>query len=169
MNPDIRLINQAKSGDVHAFAALYRTVYKDLYHFALYTLHHPQDAEDAVSETVLDAFARIQSLREAEAFKAWIFRILTAKCARRIRQYVNQTSQLDENLCSPEKDICEASDIQRAMAALSSEDRLIVSMNLFAGYSSKEIGDALHMNPNTVRSRCSRALKKMGEMLQDQI
>lgn len=38
MKTDIQLIKQAKTGDVHAFARLYETIYQDLYHFALYTL-----------------------------------------------------------------------------------------------------------------------------------
>ncbi|MDD6615504.1 MAG: sigma-70 family RNA polymerase sigma factor, partial [Lachnospiraceae bacterium] len=52
-----------------------------------------------------------------------------------------------------------------AFSQLSREERLILSMNPFAGYSSQEIGDVLGMNPNTVRSRQSRALKKMQEKL----
>ena len=38
------------------FAAYYEKVYRELYYFALHTLKNPQDAEDAVSETVTDAF-----------------------------------------------------------------------------------------------------------------
>lgn len=167
MNMTTELIRQAQQGDTHAFAALYESVYKDLYRFAVYTLHHTQDAEDAVSETVLDAFARIHTIREAASFKSWIFRILTAKCSRKIRQYINAPSGLDESLSGPDDDLCEQTDIQRALASLADEDRLIISMNIFAGYSSQEISDLLNMNPNTVRSRQSRALKKLGTMLAD--
>ena len=56
MNQDLQQIKKAKSGDTGAFAELYRTIYADLYRFALYTLKNPADAEDAVSETVMDAF-----------------------------------------------------------------------------------------------------------------
>lgn len=159
------LVRQAASGDVHAFALLYETIYKDLYRFALYTLHHAQDAEDAVSETVTDAFAQIHTLRDDAAFKSWIFRILTAKCSRRIRQYLNRETALDEAICSPAPEPDEHLDLRRAFASLPDEDRLILSMNLFAGYSSQEIGSQLNMNANTVRSRQSRALKKLEEML----
>lgn len=165
MHQNTELVNQAKSGDAHAFAKLYESVYKDLYRFALYTLHHAQDAEDAVSETVLDAFAQIRTLRDAEAFKSWIFRILTAKCARRIRQYMQAPGELEETLRGSEPDLIQQSDIRRALSLLPEEDRLIISMNIFAGYSSKEIGGQLNMNPATVRSRLSRALKKMETLL----
>ena len=50
---------------------------------------------------------------------------------------------------------------------LDEEERLIISMHVFAGYTSKEIGRILHRNDNTIRSRESRALKKMEQWLQD--
>ena len=165
MNPTNELIRQAQTGDAHAFALLYESVYKDLYRFAVYTLRHAQDAEDAVSETVADAFAQIGSLREAGAFRSWIFRILSAKCSRRIRQYIQAPGELDEEISAPETDLNEQADVRRAFGSLAKEDRLILSMSVFAGYSSQEIGDQLQMNPNTVRSRQSRALKKLAEQL----
>ena len=42
---------------------------------------------------------------------------------------------------------------------------MILALNLFAGYTSREIGELMDMNDNTVRSRQSRALKKMQEQL----
>ena len=165
MKPTKELVTQARSGDVHAFALLYETIYRDLYRFARYTLRTEQDAEDAVSETVLEAFAQIENLREADAFGAWIFRILTSCCSRRIRQYARTPGELDDYVCAPETDLSGRADLQRAFASLPEEDRLIISMNVFAGYSSQEIGLLLHMNPNTVRSRQSRALKKLEQQL----
>ena len=55
------------------FAAYYEKVYRELYYFALHTLKNPQDAEDAVSETVTDAFAAVEKLRDNEKFRVWIF------------------------------------------------------------------------------------------------
>ncbi len=159
------LTELARSGDAHAFARLYELIYKDLYRFALYTLHHAQDAEDAVSETVTDAFAQIGTLRDADAFRPWIFRILTAKCSRRIRQYMNPEMELSEELASSAPEPGEHMDVRQAFSSLPALDRMILSMTLFAGYTSQETGALLRLNPNTVRSRQSRALKRMGQML----
>lgn len=159
------LIALAKSGDVQAFAQLYELHYKDLYRFALYVLKNPHDAEDTVSETVTDAFRQIASLRQEEAFKAWIFRILTNKCKMKLRSYINRTVPLPEELSYSLPDLSEQADVRTAFFSLESEDRLILSLNLFAGYSSREIGELLGMNDNTVRSRQKRALKKMKKQL----
>ena len=50
---------------------------------------------------------------------------------------------------------------------LQETDRLIIGLHLFAGYKTKEIAEALHMNANTVRSRESRALKRLGEAMKE--
>ena len=76
---DVKL---AKKGDTSAFSRLYETVYKDLYHIALYSLKSSHDASDVVSDTVLDAFCSIDKLRDPEKFRNWIMKILSSKIKR---------------------------------------------------------------------------------------
>lgn len=159
------LINQAKFGDTHAFAQLYELIYRDLYHFAFYTLKNPHDAEDMVSDTVTDAFRQIRSLKQPEAFKAWMFQILSNKCKQKLKSYLDKTVPLPEELSYPMPDLNERADVRNAFFSLEGEDRLILALNLFAGYSSREIAELLNMNDNTVRSRQSRALKRMQKQL----
>ena len=80
------------------FAAYYEKVYRELYYFALHTLKNPQDAEDAVSETVTDAFAAVEKLRDNEKFRAWIFQILSNKCRRKLKEYTQKTVELPDDL-----------------------------------------------------------------------
>ena len=61
MDRYLELVRQAKHGNTDAFASLYQEVYEDLYRFAVYILKDPADAQDAVSETVMDAFAQLCS------------------------------------------------------------------------------------------------------------
>ena len=158
------LVEQAKRKDKEAFAKLYELVYQDMYRFALYTLKNPQDAEDVVSDTVVDAYESIRKLRNADAFKGWIFKILSNKCRRKMKDYVNKTAELSEDI-SIKGDFTEDVAVQEAFMRLTNEERLIISMSIFAGYSSREIGAILKKSDNTVRSDKSRALKKMEQML----
>ena len=87
MEKELDLVRQAKAGDVSAFAKLYEQVYEDMYRYAFYMLQHTQDAQDAVSDTVADAFASIRKLRGEEAFRGWIFAILSNKCRRKRKEY----------------------------------------------------------------------------------
>lgn len=159
----LQLVKKAKRGDTDAFAALYTDIYENMYRFALYTLRNTADAEDVVSEAVMDAFASIRKLRTEEAFKSWIFRILSNRCKDKLREYTRKTMELDETsskdcgIQGPEEGVI----VRKLFFELPDEERLIIGMHLFCGYKSREIAEILHINENTVRSKESRALKKM--------
>ena len=104
MEESRELVRQAKKGKREAFAKLYETVYEDMYRFALYVLKDREDAEDAVAETVADAFESIGKLRKEEAFRAWIFQILSNKCKRKLKEYITKTYSYEENEQRLEKD-----------------------------------------------------------------
>ena len=140
------------------FAAKYEKVYQDMFRFALYTLKNRHEAEDVVSETVLDAWKGIEGLKDENAFRAWIFRILANKCRQKLKSYLNR---------AVERDTSEDMDVRAAFYKLNDEERLILSSSLFGGYTGKEIASMLEMNENTVRSLKSRALKKMEQMLSE--
>ena len=86
------------------FARKYEEVYQDMFRFALYTLKNRQEAEDVVSETVLDAWKGIRTLKNEDAFRAWIFRILATKCRQKLKSYLNRMAKLPEDLAWRERD-----------------------------------------------------------------
>ena len=163
----LNLVKRAKQGDTEAFATLYEGIYENMYRFALYTLRNTADAEDVVSEAVMDAFASIRKLRSEEAFKSWIFQILSNKCKDKLREYSKKTYELNEadteehTAVGPE----DGAIVRRSFFELSDEERLIIGMHLFCGYKSREIAELLHMNENTVRSKESRGLKRLAGSL----
>jgi len=159
------LVQKAKNKDTEAFTAIYKTVYRNMYQFAYYTLGNQQDAEDAVSEAVMDAFYGLHKLQEAKAFKSWIFKILTAKCKRKLKGYLTKTLPLNVDLETSAVNVEENMDVRNAFLRLNLKERMIISLSILSGYKSIEIGQILHMNHNTVRSIHSRALEKMKVML----
>lgn len=165
------LVKRAKRGDVDAFAELYGKIYKKLYQFALYTLKDPEDAKDAVSAAITDAFESIGKLRKEEAFSSWMYRIVANKCNQKMREYYVQTEELTEDNAGifeePEGDTREESmEVRRVFFGLPKEDRMIVGMHVFLGYKLREIAQILGMNENTVRSRQKRAMEQMGKQLE---
>lgn len=166
MDDNRELVWRAGRGDTGAFAELYKEIYKDLYRFAFYTLGNPEDAKDAVSDAVTDAFAAIGTLKKPEAFRSWMFRILTAKCSRKRKEYVRKTQELPEDLKGPDT-LQENAAVHHAFGRLSGEERMILSLQVFGGYKSAEIAKMLQSNENTIRSKKSRALQKLAEMLRD--
>jgi RNA polymerase sigma-70 factor (ECF subfamily) len=164
------LVKRAKRGDVEAFAELYGKIYKKLYQFAFYVLKNQEDAEDVVSEAVTDAFENIGKLRKDEAFSGWMYRIVANKCNRKMREYYDRTEALgeahvDEEGCASADSREEYIEVRRVFFELPQVDRMIVGMHVFLGYKTREIAGMLSMNENTVRSRESRAIQRMGEQL----
>lgn len=162
---EAELVTRARQQDAEAFAELYASVYRDLYRFALYTLGNPEDAEDVVSDTVTDAYAAIHKLRSVGAFRPWIFRILTNKCRMILKSYVNRTLPLETDIQTPDRNYAEIQDVRNAFARLDEQERLILSLTIFAGYSNEESARLLHMKSGTLRSIKSRTLDKLETLL----
>ena len=160
--------------DAKKFAQMYESVYKDLYRFALCLMKNQQQAEDAVSEAVISAYENIRKLRKEEAFKSWVFTILTNVCKKRLKKISQEVSReisypeqnMQENTAAPENDRSLALDVRNAFFVLTEEEQSIVGLSVFGGYNSIEIAGILKLNANTVRSKRSRALAKMECVLQ---
>lgn len=162
----------ARNGDTASFCKLYELYYKDMYRFAYYMLGNEQDAEDAISETVLDAFTGIRNLKKTERFKSWIFKILSVKCKRQIAVYVSNRKQMKEEteslpLTKEDHPYAEQLDIRSAFATLNEMERSIISLMVFAGYNSRETARILGSTEGTIRSAKSRAFTKMSQYLKE--
>lgn len=163
------LVSKAKEGNIEAFGILYETFSKDMYKFALYYLGSPAFAEDCVSECVLIAFQKIGTLKKADAFKSWLFKILYNCCNKALkekikaRETVEYSSLID--LCEEDSDQSEIISLKNALEMLTEEERTIILLSYTAGYSSKEIGKIMHLKDSTVRSKLMRSTEKLRKTL----
>lgn len=147
------------------FMALYETVYKDLYRLAYYYLGNAQDAEDAVGEAVLKAYENFSSLREENAFRGWIFKILVNQCKSQWRKKENSTFRelVEEPSYIPE--LGDSLITKDLLSGLELEERQIVALAVFGGYKGEEIAKMLHRRHSTIRSKYRRALKKLKQQI----
>lgn len=176
MNIDAQLVEGAKKGDSDCFSRLYELVQDDLYKYALYALGNAHDAEDAVAETFLEAFRGISKLREPAAFKGWIFKILTIRIKRRISRYVKEKNQLqiEDFLADPslqtdgmDAAVIARTDLLAALEILSPQERMILTLSVLHGYTTKQISQMLHSPHGTVSSKLHRSLKKLKAQLEE--
>ena len=162
------------------FLEKYKEVYKELYRYAYFALGHQQDAEDAVSEAVVDAYAAREKLRDKDAFRGWIFTILYRKCKGKRRKYAqDKTIPLDEALTDDGKmftdilsddkiSVSDRTEIRQMLFSLTAQDRRIVGLHIICGYTSEEIGRLLGISAGTIRSREHRALARLRKEWMDQ-
>ena len=157
-NRIVYLVKQAKNGDSHSFAQLYEMYYKDLYRTALYRLGNVQDAENAVSDAVVDAYVGIKNLKVEEAFRPWLFKILHNKINKQISEYVKNREHMESDTVE---------DMAERLESRNREVDTAIDKSLIYGeMNSREIAETLHMNQNTVRSIYNRALDKMKRVLE---
>lgn len=156
--------------DAVKFAGMYEGIYKDLYRFALCMMKNPQDAEDAVSEAVIHGYEHVASLRREDAFKSWMFTILSRVCKKRLaaaaKKREAEEAEFFERSEGVEDTMNLSLDVRRAFAVLSEEEQMIVGLSVFGGYQSSEIGKMMKLKDGTVRSKRSRALAKMSVVLE---
>ena len=142
---------------------LYETVYKDLYRLAYYYLGNTHEAEDVVSETVLRAYEKFDSLKDERAFRNWIFKILVNQCNTRLRKMITKkTYELKEEI-SYQPEMEDTVVVKELLELLTKEERQIVVLTIFGGYKGEEIAKLLHKRHSTIRSKYRRALKKLEE------
>lgn len=162
--------------DAEVFTRLYSEVAKDLYRLALYILKNKEDAEDIVSETVLDAYRQIESLRDDSLFRNWIVKILTNKCRMKLKEYALSKEEVSDNVTEllDERTKREAYnaefnslELKEMLMELENEERLIICLSVFEGYKGDEIARILGLKPATVRSKKQRALAKLKAVIKE--
>ena len=164
------LVVMAKAGNAKAFTELYGIYKKKLYSYAFYRLGNAADAEDAVQDCVLSAFEQIHKLKKAEAFSAWIFRILYCCCTSAMKEQIRQrdTDNIDDyanTFASTYDETNEQTELKQALKVLNDEEREIVLLSVVAGFKSKEIAKISGLTAGSVRSKLSRSLAKLKDEL----
>ncbi|MEI5637553.1 MULTISPECIES: sigma-70 family RNA polymerase sigma factor [unclassified Pseudoalteromonas] len=152
------------------YESLVRAYHKELYKFAYWLSGDPTIAEDLVQETFLRAWRALDSLQEKDAAKPWLLTILRRENARRFerKQFdysdVEQDTLVDERSSSLD-DSAEQAVVQRQIAALATEYKEPLLLQVVMGCSGDEIATILELNKNTVMTRLYRARNQLKEAL----
>ena len=133
-----------------------------LYRAALAILGDPQEAEDAVQ----DAFVKFleKAPDQLEHPGAWLMRVLVNGCKSRLRLRWRQTVPLPDTLPAPGPE--ERRELEE-LFALPPEDRAVIHLFYYEGYSTDEIARITGRRPGTVRARLTRARQKLRKLLEE--
>src|SRR5215213_7461672 len=95
---DLKLVEQARSGDVEAFSAIVEGRLPRAFRVASLIVRDESLAADAVQEALIAAWRDLPTLREAERFDSWLNRILIRACHRvAARRRINSVVDLTIN------------------------------------------------------------------------
>jgi len=164
VSDDVRaLIEALRGGRLDPMAAEVEGLRRELYWTALAITGHPEDASDAVAETLFKVWRHIRSLREPERFDGWCRRILVNECRRIWRSRRHQVPVDPTNLPQLPGDDhglaeVEGMGVLRSMLAqLNEGERAVVTLRYMHDMPLEDIGEFLEIPLGTVKSRLARA------------
>lgn len=166
-----KLIRDAQTGNSKAFASVYSFYANDLYRFALFFTGNSADAEDCVQEAVLLAFRNIAKLNKPSSFKSWMFKILSNVCKTKLSNPADSLCTVSIHELHETKEDFGTEDsyfsveLSEALNSLSPDEKQIVLLSVIGRYKSGEIAKMLDMTAGSVRSKLSRSLSKLRDIL----
>ena len=161
-NGELRLVKLARKGDREAFTQLVVANERMLSRVAMATLKNPDDAADAVQDTVLQAWESLGQLRQPRYFKTWLVRILRNKCYRigALRNKHSHTPREEALRGEESPDWDRMLDVNAALGSLAEQDRMLLGLFYCDGLSVREIAQALEVSEACVRQRLHRGRKR---------
>ncbi len=178
-DPDDGVLLRAHvAGDPDAFAELVRRHRDRLWAVAIRTTGDSEEAADALQDALLSAFHRADSFRGDAQVSTWLHRIVVNACLDRLRRSKSRPTDPfpdDEDRLGalsgsePQDDPAEASerrtDVMKALAQLSEEQRVALILVDMEGYSVDEVAAMVDCAPGTVKSRCARGRARLAPLL----
>lgn len=173
MDDETHVVGRARAGDPDAWELLYRRAYPRLIAYARRRLATSEQAEEAVSETMVRAMDRIGDYRPGPAgIQPWLFGIArnvvleTYRAGGRHRQA--DPSQLTVVAPVAEGDpvgVVLQSEERRLLAdafgRLSASDQDVLELRVLAGLGADQVAELTGRQPGAIRTAQSRALARL--------
>jgi RNA polymerase sigma-70 factor (ECF subfamily) len=163
---DLDLVRRSASGDQDAFKALFDAHSALVFNVAYRMLRNRTEAEDLLQEVWLVVFREIGGFRGESRFTTWLTSITANRCINRSiqkRRQAQHYERFSERAQAPGAPADPDERVQRALASLPEEARLLATLRYVAGSSYEEIAETLGCPLGTVKSKMYRvheALRK---------
>jgi RNA polymerase sigma-70 factor (ECF subfamily) len=164
---DPLVIALACAGDDGAFAEIVRRRQAGVRRFMIHLCRESSLGDDLAQQVFLTAWRSLRLLRSAEAFDAWLRRIMIntwiGELRRRKLKFAGEPAP--EDFGSARDTTAERMDLDQALAGLADEMRLCVVLAYSEGMSHSEISRATGLPLGTVKSNIARGAARLRELL----
>lgn len=140
-----------------------------LYKIAKSILNNEEDVNDAIQETLINAYKKIDTLKNKKYMETWVTRILINKCydiidknkvhERKVQKAIETYNSYNSN------EFEQRTIVQKAVSQIEEDLKLIVVMYYYNQFSVKEISEIMGIPTGTVKSKLSRARIKLYDIL----
>ena len=176
------LVQRAQDGEIAAFNTLVIRHQNAAYSLAFRFLRTREAAEDVTQEAFVRAWRAIDTFR-GDRFRSWLLRIVANAARDELRRRKRRPQRsLDETWDDPDmasidpvepglgpQERAEQTELrgvlERALAELPEEWRMVVLLSDVHGMSYEEVADAVDAPLGTVKSRLSRARARLRQLL----
>ncbi len=165
------LLLRISKGDEAAFTLIFRQYQGKLYSVALDITHSSETAEEIIQDVFLKIWLRKKELIEVESFSGYLFIVMRnlaldwlVKQARRQKIFDQISSEKATAQPSAEAFLNqkEFNDLlQKGMDQLPRQQQEVFRLMRQEGLSRQETAQTLNIDPNTVKTHMSRALKSL--------
>ncbi len=155
------LIKKARKHDKRAFQQLMEQQGKAMYKVARAILKNDDDVADAMQETALTCWEKIDTLKNQQYFQTWLIRILINHCNAIYRQRKGMVLQKETEVISVWDAGYANVEWEDFLNGFDRKYRTIIILYYVQGFKTREIADILQINESTVRGRLAAARQKM--------
>jgi RNA polymerase sigma factor (sigma-70 family) len=167
---DERLTRRAVGGDERAFAAIFSRYYQSLYRFCLAIVGNPDDASEALQNTMIKVLRALPGEERKIELKPWLYRIAHNESIDLLRRR-RETRQLDVEQVAPgyglAEDAATRERLRRLLTdlkALPERQREVLVMRELAGLGFEEIARALDTSGAVARQTLYEARQSLRQM-----
>ena len=170
------LVRHAASGDAAAWEALMVRHQEAVFRLAYLLLGDPDEAEDVAQESFLRAWRSLRTFDSTRPLRPWLLSI-SANLARNRRRSAGRyfaalmrafheepvSERVDEQTAKKDR----AGELWKAVQKLSPMDQQMVYLRYFLDLPVMETSQVMNIPEGTVKSRLSRALKKLRNIIRE--
>jgi len=167
---DERLTRRAVGGDERAFAAIFRRYHQPLYRFCLAIVGNPEDAQDALQNTMVKVLRALPGEERRIDLKPWLYRIAHNESIDLLRRR-RETSQLDVEQVAPGYGLAEDAATRERLRRLVTDlrelperQRQVLVMREMSGLDFDEIAVAVESSPAVARQTLYEARQSLRQM-----
>jgi len=173
---DEQLMARVAAGDMAALGELFERYKQPLFGFLYRLLHDAALAEDVVLDVFVRVTERRNTFKADGKFSTWLFTIAHHLATDQLRRHrrvampsLNDDAALLGAIDDPSPHACErtelAAAVRAAVCALPADQRVVVLLREYQGFSYREIADVTGVSEETVRVRAFRARQALRKAL----
>ena len=175
---EFELLRKAQRGDAGAFNQVVSTYRRRIMGTISRLIGRPEDVEDVAQEVFLRLYFSLDQLRTPEVFEPWLYRLTVNASYDYLRKSKRRPESRMSDLSEQQVMMADAAagskaqiedvekrrvrdTVQGLLAAVSEEDRILLTLKEVEGLSLKELEQIYHVSENSLKVRLFRARQRV--------